>query len=158
MRARFFLKSTYVEKQSIKHPLEHLARRFTSWAGSPWAFLIAAGLTLLWVMSGPFFRFSTAWQLIINTLSSVVTFLMVFLLQRSQNKHSIAMQLKLNEIIAALQNASNRLINIEDLSEKEIIALQKRHQDIASKIQSSAQSQDMAVDTSHIKNPKEHGE
>src|SRR4051794_26443128 len=100
--------------------LERAAVWTTAAVGSSWAFMAALLLTLAWAASGPLFGFSEAWQLVMNTVSSVVTFLMVFLLQRSQNKEALAMQVKLNEIVAALKGASNRVINIEDLSEHDV--------------------------------------
>ena len=80
----------------------------------------AVGVIIVWALLGPVFHFSDTWQLVINTGTTIVTFLMVFLIQRSQNKDSLAIQLKLNEIVAALQGASNRLINVEDLTEQEV--------------------------------------
>jgi low affinity Fe/Cu permease len=107
--------------------LEGLAHKATLWTGSSWAFIIAFALTALWLVTGPLFRYSDTWQLVMNTISSVVTFLMVFLLQRAQNKDALAMQIKLNEIIAALEGASNRMINVEDLSEDEVRQLHQRY-------------------------------
>src|SRR5262249_31118235 len=83
---------------------------------------------------GPIFHYSNAWQLVINTGTTIVTFLMVFLIQRTQNKESLALQLKLNEILAALEGASNRLINIEDLSEEEIRKLHDRYQKLVKQV------------------------
>jgi low affinity Fe/Cu permease len=80
---------------------------------------------LVWAITGPIFNFSDTWQLVINTGTTIVTFLMVFLIQRAQNKDALALHLKLNEIVAALEGASNRLIDVEDLSEPEIEALRK---------------------------------
>jgi low affinity Fe/Cu permease len=77
----------------------------------------------VWLVSGPFFRWSDTWQLVINTGTTIVTFLMVFLIQRGQNKESMAIQLKLNELVASMKGASNRLINIEDLTEDEVRTL-----------------------------------
>jgi len=88
--------------------------------GGSAAFALAVGVVLVWIVTGPLFGFSDTWQLVINTGTTIVTFLMVFLIQRSQNKDAIAVQLKLNEIVAALDGASNRLINVEDLSEHEL--------------------------------------
>jgi low affinity Fe/Cu permease len=88
---------------------------------------MACGIILVWLISGPFFGFSDTWQLVINTGTTVVTFLMVFLIQRSQNKESLAVQLKLNEIVAALQGASNQLIDVEDLNEDELQALHRHY-------------------------------
>jgi low affinity Fe/Cu permease len=100
--------------------LQLLATKTTTWVGSSWAFVGAATLTICWLASGPLFRYSDTWQLVMNTISSIVTFLMVFLLQRSQNKEFMALQVKLNELIASRPGASNRLINAEDLSEEEV--------------------------------------
>src|ERR687894_2166419 len=100
---------------------------FASWVaratGKPWTFAACVLVVLLWAVSGPFFGFSDTWQLIINTGTTIVTFLMVFLIQRAQNKDALAIHLKLNEIVAAMEGASNRLIDVEDLSEPEIEAL-----------------------------------
>ena len=113
---------------------EHLAHWTTTWVGSSWAFLIAMALTVLWLVSGPIFHYSDTWQLVMNTISSIVTFLMVFLIQRSQNKDSLSMQIKLNEILGALRGASNRLIDIEDLPEEEVRALHERYQKLSEKL------------------------
>ncbi len=111
----------------VNRALEEFAHQTTTRVGSSWAFLIALALTVGWVLVGPAFHFSDTWQLVMNTISSIVTFLMVFLLQRSQNKDSLAMQLKLNEIIASMRGASIRLINVEDLSEEEVRQLHERY-------------------------------
>jgi low affinity Fe/Cu permease len=100
-------------------------------AGRPWAFALACGVLLLWVVTGPLFGFSDTWQLIINTGTTIVTFLMVFLIQHSENKNSRALQMKLDELISASQAASNRLIDIEDLSDKELSALHERFRRLA---------------------------
>jgi low affinity Fe/Cu permease len=107
---------------------ERLARAVTDWAGSSQAFAVAVATLVLWALSGPLFHFSDSWQLVINTGTTIVTFLMVFLIQRFQNKDAQALHLKLNEIVAALQGASNRLINVEDLSEAEVAALHRHYQ------------------------------
>ena len=99
-------------RQSPKEsPLEKLSQSATRWSGGSAAFAVAFGVVLLWLVTGPLFHFSDTWQLVINTGTTIVTFLMVFLIQRAQNKESRAMQLKLNELVAALQGASNRLVN-----------------------------------------------
>jgi low affinity Fe/Cu permease len=107
--------------------VERFARHATEWTGSSWAFGLAVLIVLVWAATGPIFGFSDTWQLVINTGTTVVTFLMVFLIQRSQNKDALAVHLKLNELVASLQGASNRLINIEDLSEKEIETLHRHY-------------------------------
>jgi len=123
------------KRDAFNRGLEQLAHKSTMWTGSSWAFLIALGMTLLWLGTGPLFGYSDTWQLVMNTLSSVVTFLMVFLIQRSQNKDGLAIQMKLNELIAATQGASNRLINIEDLSEEELEDLHERYQKLVERLQ-----------------------
>jgi low affinity Fe/Cu permease len=103
--------------------LERLSERATAWTGSSWGFASALAIILAWGAIGPLFAYSDTWQLVINTGTTIVTFLMVFLLQRSQNKAALAVHLKLNEVVAALDGASNRLIDVEDLGEEELEAL-----------------------------------
>lgn len=104
---------------------EKISAVATKAAGSTPAFIIAALLILAWLISGPVFNYSDTWQLVINTSTTIVTFLMVFLIQRSQNKESVALHLKLNELIAAHEFASNRLVCVEDMTEEELLVLQK---------------------------------
>ena len=103
--------------------LENFSRAVCRWTGGSSAFAIACGIVLVWLISGPFFGFSDTWQLVINTGTTIVTFLMVFLIQRVQNKDSQAIHLKLNELVAAVHGASNRLINVENLTEEELKTL-----------------------------------
>jgi len=110
---------------------ENLARAVTRFTGSTAAFTIAVGIILLWGVTGPIFHYSDTWQLVINTGTTIVTFLMVFLIQRSQNNDSRAVHLKLNEIVSALEGASSRLVNVEDLSEDELKVLHHYYQRIA---------------------------
>jgi low affinity Fe/Cu permease len=111
--------------------LSRLATSVTNWAGSTTGFLFAAGAIVVWLVTGPIFHFSDTWQLVINTGTTIVTFLMVFLIQRSQNKEALALQLKLNELVAGLEGASNRLISVEDLSEEELKVLAIHYQRLA---------------------------
>jgi low affinity Fe/Cu permease len=103
--------------------------RFANWAtiatGSSAAFITAISVIVIWGVTGPVFKYSDTWQLIINTGTTIVTFLMVFLIQKSQNKDSKAIHLKLNELLASHQGASNRMVNLEDVSEKELDQLHK---------------------------------
>ena len=107
--------------------LERFSYQATKATGTSLAFVVAVGAIVVWAMTGPFFGFSDTWQLVINTGTTIVTFLMVFLIQRAQNKDAIAIHLKLNEIVAAMEGASNRLIDVEDLSEPEIDALRRHY-------------------------------
>lgn len=116
--------------------LEKFSHQATKATGTSGAFVVAVLVILVWAITGPLFNYSDTWQLVINTGTTVVTFLMVFLIQRAQNKDALAIHLKLNEIVAALEGASNRLIDVEDLSEPEIDALHsyyKRLIDLARK-------------------------
>ena len=108
--------------------LEQFARVVTEWSGTSGAFALALAIVVVWGLLGPVFGYSDTWQLVINTGTTIITFLMVFLIQRAQNKESRAMELKLNEIIAAVHGASNRLIDVEDLSERELETLHRHYQ------------------------------
>ena len=115
------------KRSSREHALERMARVVTDWSGHSSAFGLAVGVVVVWALLGPIFGFSDTWQLVINTGTTIVTFLMVFLIQRSQNKEARAMELKLNELIAAVYGASNRLIDVENLSEREIETLHRHY-------------------------------
>ncbi|MBZ4192578.1 low affinity iron permease family protein [Niabella beijingensis] len=123
---------------------ESAANKVTRWTGSSAAFGIAAGVILVWGISGPVFGFSDTWQLVINTGTTIITFLMVFLIQKTQNKDSKAIQLKLNELIAASRMASNRLVDVEDLNEQELDTLHKYYQKLA-----DAMAKEKDLHTSH---------
>ncbi len=113
------------KKNSFKKIFDRFSTRLTKATGSPAAFLIALCTIIVWLISGPVFKFSDTWQLVINTGTTIITFLMVFIIQQSQNKDTMALHLKLNELIAAHEGASNRLINSEDLTEDELMVLKK---------------------------------
>src|SRR5262249_2156026 len=93
--------------------LEKFSHHATAWTGSTWAFAVAVSVIVIWVVTGPIFHFSDTWQLVINTGTTIITFLMVFLIQRTQNKDSLAIQVKLDELLASQPGASNTLINLE---------------------------------------------
>lgn len=116
------------KRNPISQLLERFSRKATEATGTSAAFIIALLIIIVWLISGPFFQFSDTWQLVINTGTTIVTFLMVFLIQRSQNKDALAIHLKLNEIVAALEGASNRLVDVEDLTEDEIKTLHEHYQ------------------------------
>jgi len=104
---------------------DRLSNKITLAAGSPVAFSSAIIIILAWGISGPIFKFSDTWQLVINTGTTIITFLMVFIIQQSQNKDTAALHIKLNELIACNEKASNRLIAVEDLTEDELRVLKK---------------------------------
>ncbi len=110
---------------------ERCAAVATRWTGSTFAFIAAVAVIVVWLATGPLFHFSDTWQLVINTSTTIVTFLMVFLIQRTQNKDALVLQIKLNEIIAAMEGASNRLIASEDLTEEELKALEVHFERLA---------------------------
>ena len=115
----------------ISRMMERLATVVSRWAGGTSAFGLAFTIIVVWAVTGPLFGFSDTWQLVINTGTTIVTFLMVFLIQRSQNKDSLAIHLKLNEIVAALEGASNRLIDVESLTEPELNTLRRHYAKLA---------------------------
>jgi len=114
-----------------KNFFEQFANWATNATGSSAAFIIATSIIFIWGITGPVFQYSNTWQLIINTGTTIVTFLMVFLIQKSQNKDSKAVHLKLNELLASHQGTSNRMVNIEDLTEEELDHLQRFYIQIA---------------------------
>ena len=111
------------KRNALSALLERFSYHATRATGTSAAFVLACTIIVIWAITGPIFNYSDTWQLVINTGTTIVTFLMVFLIQRAQNKDALAIHLKLNEIVAALEGASNRLIDVEDLTEPEIEAL-----------------------------------
>ena len=111
------------DRNKVSELLEKFSYQATRATGTSVAFILAVAVIIVWVITGPIFHYSDTWQLVINNGTTIVTFLMVFLIQRAQNKDALAIHLKLNEIVAALEGASNRLIDVEDLTEPEIDAL-----------------------------------
>ncbi|MFN9470324.1 low affinity iron permease family protein [Acidovorax sp.] len=111
---------SYADRSALQTGFDHFASKVTRWAGSPGIFCGALAVVLIWALAGPIFHFSENWQLVINTGTTIVTFLMVFLIQQSQNKDSVAIHLKLNELLAANREASNRMIGIEELDEQDL--------------------------------------
>lgn len=103
----------------------HFAQATASWSGHPLAFLLAAAVVIVWIVTGPVFNYSDTWQLVINTGTTIVTFLMVFLIQNTQNRDMMAVQLKLSELVLAMKGAENKFASIEDLSDEELEDLHK---------------------------------
>jgi low affinity Fe/Cu permease len=121
---------------------ERFASAATRFTGSVPAFALALGIILAWAITGPIFHFSDTWQLVINTGTTIVTFLMVFLIQQTQNKDGLAIQLKLNELVAALEGASNRLISVEDLTSEELQILRAHYQLLAKRAKELADTRE----------------
>jgi low affinity Fe/Cu permease len=119
------------DQKSNSNFFEKLSSYSTSFTGSTAAFILALLIVILWLATGPIFGFSNTWQLVINTGTTIVTFLMVFLIQRMQNKDSRAIHLKLNELVASLKGPSNRLIDIEELTEHELETLSRYYKHLA---------------------------
>ena len=140
------------QKESL---LARFSRIATDWTGSSLAFGFACLTIIIWLITGPLFGYSDTWQLVINTSTTIITFLMVFLIQRSQNKDSHAIHLKLNELVAAVNGASNRLINVESLTEEEITTLHNHY----SKLVELAQACGKITDSHSIEEAEErHGQ
>jgi low affinity Fe/Cu permease len=132
---------------------ERLSTLVTRATGTPWAFLVAALVVIGWGLTGPLFHFSDTWQLVINTSTTIVTFLMVFVIQQSQNKDTIAIQLKLNELIACTKAASNRLIDVEELSDAELAHIKAFYVTLAEKAKREDVNETHSLDEAQ-ENPK----
>lgn len=111
-------------------------------AGLPWAFFAALGLILAWLVSGPFFGFSDTWQLVINTGTTIITFLMVFLIQNTQNRETKAINLKLDELIRAVEKARNNMVDLENASDEELDAIQVQFRHLREKVTSDENNTD----------------
>ncbi len=133
------------------------ANTIARWVGHPVAFCAAVVLVVFWGLSGPLFGFSEAWQLVINTGTTVVTFLIVFILQHTQNKDSTSMQLKLDELIRASENAHNATLDLEELTQEELEALRKRYETLAERAREQIRQggRDTGIDPLDVEVPKE---
>jgi low affinity Fe/Cu permease len=115
---------------TIRERFRRFAHRASLVLGSPWAFFTACVVVLVWACTGPIYRYSNTWQLVINTGTTIVTFLMVFLIQNTQNRDTRALHLKLDELIRAMKGARNKLVNLEEMSDEELDELQKQFQHV----------------------------
>jgi low affinity Fe/Cu permease len=137
---------------------ERFAGAATRFTGSVAAFAAALGVVLVWGLTGPLFHFSDTWQLVINTGTTIVTFLMVFLIQQTQNKDGLAIQLKLNELVAAMEGASNRLINVEDLTSEELRILHRHYTHLAERAKEAADTREShSVEEADRRHRRKHG-
>lgn len=114
------MKSKNKKTKKISLFFDQMATKVTKASGKPATFIIACLLIITWAITGPLFHYSDTWQLVINTSTTIITFLMVFIIQQTQNKDTIALQIKLNELIASSELASNRLVNVEDLTTEDL--------------------------------------
>jgi low affinity Fe/Cu permease len=144
------------EKQSedffcvVKEAFRIFARKSSVALGSAWAFVAAIMIIIVWVLTGPTFHYSDTWQLIINTGTTIVTFLMVFLIQNTQNRDSKAIHLKLDEIIRALKGARNELVDLEELSDEDLAKLEQQFQRIRRKAEHDGHSVKKTDPEEHI--------
>jgi low affinity Fe/Cu permease len=111
----------------------NIAEKTAEAIGTPWAFIVAISALILWIISGPFLGFSDTWQLIVNTSTTIITFLTVFLIQHTQNKNDRATQLKLDEILHSISNARNDFIDLEDMDEKKLESLREEYKKLKKK-------------------------
>ncbi len=128
-----------IPKRNLKAPksspmndwFHQVAKRIADTTGSPWAFITASVVLVIWAVSGPIFHYSDTWQLIINTATTIITFLMVFLIQNTQNRSDKATQLKLDELIRSVEGARTGLVNLETRTDEEIDGLQEQFKELA---------------------------
>jgi low affinity Fe/Cu permease len=138
------------DEQPKKYSFETFASSVTKATGSTPAFIIAFIMVLIWGATGPVFHYSETWQMVINTGTTIITFLMVFLIQKAQNKDSLAIQLKLNELVAAHEFASNKLVNVENMTEDELKVIHKYYSKLSdfTKMEETMQ-QSHSIDEAH---------
>lgn len=122
-----------IDPSTSKKPFATFAKHIAAFTGHPMTFLFACLIIIAWAVSGQFFAYSNTWQLIINTGTTIATFLMVFLIQNTQNRDSAAIQLKLDELIRSDKEAHNALLDLEELTDKELEMLHKKYEDLAAK-------------------------
>ena len=132
---------------SQSHYFSNIARKASNALGSAWAFLAACAVVVLWLVSGPIFGFSDAWQLVINTGTTIVTFLMVFLIQHTQNHDSRALHLKLDELIRSIHAARNRLIDLENCTDEELDRVQREFEKVKGRIHARRSRREAPAET-----------
>ena len=129
----------------------HIARRIAALAGRPVVFLAAVAAIVLWALSGPLFGFSDTWQLVVNTTTTIVTFLMVFIIQNTQNRDTAAIQLKLDELIRATQGAHNALLNLEEIDEEQFERYRRSYEKLAARAREKLAKGELDTDSPEIK-------
>jgi len=139
------------EDLTVRKLFHKFAATIATASGSPWAFMLAFLVIVVWAITGPIFNFSDTWQLVINTGTTIVTFLMVFLIQNTQNRDGVAIQLKLDELLRAVEGARTSLVDLEDLSDEEILRLKKEFERLHQR--EAAMSPDVEVEQLEEANP-----
>jgi low affinity Fe/Cu permease len=129
----------------------HLARRIATLSGRPAAFLAAAAAIVLWALSGPLFGFSDTWQLMVNTTTTIITFLMVFIIQSTQNRDTTAIQLKLDELIRATQGAHNALLDLEEIDDEQFERYRRSYEKLAAAAREKLEKGELDTDSPEIK-------
>ncbi|MBK8500002.1 MAG: low affinity iron permease family protein [Flavobacteriales bacterium] len=117
----------------INSPFTRFAKRTSTYTGKPITFIIAVGVIVIWAITGPLFHYSDTWQLVINTSTTIITFLMVFLIQNTQNRDTEALQIKLDELIRAMEQANNSLLDLEEMDDKELDRIREEYAVLARK-------------------------
>lgn len=131
-----------------------LARKLAGWTGQSATFALACGLVVLWALTGPYFGYSDTWQLVINTATTVVTFLMVFLIQNTKNRDTQAMQIKLDEIIRATQGTHNSVLALEDMDEEELVERHNRYVELANQAREALKRGGQDIDCPPLEEPR----
>ena len=134
-----------------KFRFSNIARRIALLAGKPVVFLGAVAAIVLWALSGPLFGFSDTWQLIVNTTTTIITFLMVFIIQSTQNRDTEAMQIKLDELIRATQGAHNALLDLEELEDEKLVRYRRRYEALAAVARDKLKRGELDTDSPEIK-------
>ena len=142
------------QKNVISEKFRRFAHTTSQFVGSPWMFLFACSIIIGWGVTGPMFHYSDTWQLVINTGTTIVTFLMVFLIQNTQNRDARAMHLKLDELIRALKGARNQLVNLEEMSDEELDKLQQEFQKVCGARESHKSQKDHRNNEAHGRQPE----
>jgi low affinity Fe/Cu permease len=132
----------------------NFARRIATLAGRPLTFALAALAVLVWGATGPLFHYSDTWQLVINTSTTIITFLMVFVIQNTQNRDTAAVQIKLDELIRATQGAHNAMLDLEQLEEEQLEQYLKRYEELAARAREKLRSGELDVDVPEIKSSR----
>jgi low affinity Fe/Cu permease len=139
----------------MKETFRRFSQKTSNVLGSPEAFIVALLLLVLWAISGSFFHFSDTWQLVINTATTIITFLMVFLIQNTQNRDSKELQLKLDELIRSIQGARNTMVNLEELSDDELEQFQKQFRRMSKKYAARSNSITEVAGVTNVNDDKE---